>query len=123
MALKSFDIDKSQTIACTIFPQAKHKIRYRLLVYSSQAVSKASALKRTWRGKIVTYLATEHALIFEYGNNNEEPRLQGAKRFLRRRGCFPVSMWRPSTPNADLARALPEKLHTNSPFLSRSYQL
>ncbi|KAF1786276.1 hypothetical protein GQ600_3332 [Phytophthora cactorum] len=47
--LKSFDIDKSQTIACTIFPQAKHKIRYRLLVYSSQAVSKASALKRTWR--------------------------------------------------------------------------
>ncbi|ETL29620.1 hypothetical protein L916_17209, partial [Phytophthora nicotianae] len=68
--LKTFDIDKSQTMACTICPEAEHKMRYRLLVCSCQACGEATTLECAWRGKIVTCLETEHASIFEYGTHN-----------------------------------------------------
>ncbi|KAG3145440.1 hypothetical protein C6341_g18391 [Phytophthora cactorum] len=35
--LKSFDIDNSETIICTIRADTEHKMRYRLLVCNSQA--------------------------------------------------------------------------------------
>ncbi|ETM35202.1 hypothetical protein L914_17861, partial [Phytophthora nicotianae] len=69
-SLKSFDIDKSQTMACTLCRDAEHKMRYRLLVCGSQACCEASELKCAWRGKIVTCLETEHASIFEFGSHN-----------------------------------------------------
>ncbi|KAG2790135.1 hypothetical protein PC116_g16966 [Phytophthora cactorum] len=69
-AMKSFDIDKSQSMACTICPEAEHKMRYRLLMCSSETCVETSALKCAWRGKIVTCLATEHASIFEFGDHN-----------------------------------------------------
>ncbi|POM67104.1 Hypothetical protein PHPALM_16944 [Phytophthora palmivora] len=68
--MKSFDNDKSQTMACTICLDAVHKMRYSLLVCSSQACCEASTFKCTWRGKIVTCLETEHASIFEYRAHN-----------------------------------------------------
>ncbi|KAG3088827.1 hypothetical protein PI125_g18227 [Phytophthora idaei] len=67
---RSFDIDKSQTTACTICPEAEHKMQYRLLVCSYQSCSEASVLKFASRGNIVTCLETEHALFFEYGDHN-----------------------------------------------------
>ncbi|KAG2783485.1 hypothetical protein PC129_g19708 [Phytophthora cactorum] len=69
-SLKSFVINKSQTMACTLCADAEHKMRYRLLVCSSQGCCDASALKCAWRGKIVTCLETEHASIYQYGTHN-----------------------------------------------------
>ncbi|KAE9333218.1 hypothetical protein PF008_g14557 [Phytophthora fragariae] len=69
-SLKSFDIKKSQTMACTICPGAEHKMRYRLLDCSSEPCSEASSLKCAWRGKMVTCLDSEHASIFEFGDHN-----------------------------------------------------
>ncbi|KAE9333223.1 hypothetical protein PR003_g14125 [Phytophthora rubi] len=69
-SLKSFDIDKSQTMACTLCPEAAHKMRYRLLVCSSEACVEVSGVKCAWRGKIVTCLETEHVSIFEFGDHN-----------------------------------------------------
>ncbi|KAG2779134.1 hypothetical protein PC129_g4253 [Phytophthora cactorum] len=69
-SLKTFDIDKSQTMACTICPGAEHQMRYRLLVCSSQTCSEASDITCAWRGKIVTCLYSEHASIFEYGDHH-----------------------------------------------------
>ncbi|KAG3160775.1 hypothetical protein PC128_g20973 [Phytophthora cactorum] len=68
--MKSFDIDKSQTMACTLCQDADHNMRYRLHVCSSEACSEASALRCAWRGKIVTCLETERASIFEFGAHN-----------------------------------------------------
>ncbi|KAG2788343.1 hypothetical protein PC129_g10384 [Phytophthora cactorum] len=68
--LKPFNIDKSQTRTCTICPEAEHKMRYRLLVCSSEGCSEASAVKCGWRGNIATYLELEHASNFEYGDHN-----------------------------------------------------
>ncbi|KUF81121.1 General transcription factor IIH subunit 5 [Phytophthora nicotianae] len=61
--LKTFDIDKSQTMACTICPEAEHKMRYRLLVCSCQACCEATTLECAWRGKIVTDPATKQYLL------------------------------------------------------------
>ncbi|KAE8979313.1 hypothetical protein PR003_g25784 [Phytophthora rubi] len=69
-SLKSFDTDKSQTMACTLCPEPAHKMRYRLLVCSSEACVEASGVKCAWRGKIVTCLETEHVSIFEFGDHN-----------------------------------------------------
>ncbi|KAG3097238.1 hypothetical protein PI124_g14632 [Phytophthora idaei] len=68
-AMKSFDIDKSQSMVCTICPEAEHKMRYRLLVCSSETCVETSALKCAWRGKVVTCQATDHASIFEFGDH------------------------------------------------------
>jgi hypothetical protein len=67
--MPSFDIDKSQTMACTICPEAEHKMRYRLLVCSSEACSEAIEIKCAWRGKMLTCLESQHASIFEYGEH------------------------------------------------------
>uniref|UniRef100_H3GP42 Uncharacterized protein n=1 Tax=Phytophthora ramorum TaxID=164328 RepID=H3GP42_PHYRM len=68
--MQSFNIDKSQTMACTICPEAEHKMRYRFLVCNSEACSEASDLKCAWRGKMVTCLESQHASIFEYGEHH-----------------------------------------------------
>ncbi|POM69760.1 Hypothetical protein PHPALM_13941 [Phytophthora palmivora] len=60
-SLKTFDIDKSQAMACTICPEAEHKMRYRLLVCSSGEFREASDITCTWRGKNVTCLDSERA--------------------------------------------------------------
>ncbi|RLN92624.1 hypothetical protein BBJ28_00015178 [Nothophytophthora sp. Chile5] len=57
-------------MACTICPEAEHKMRYRLLVCSSEACSEASELKCVWRGKMVTSLESQHASVFEYGEHH-----------------------------------------------------
>ncbi|KAG2770167.1 hypothetical protein PC129_g11338 [Phytophthora cactorum] len=69
-SLKTFDIDKSQTMACTICPGAEQKVRYRLLVCSSQTCSEASDIKCAWRGNSVTCLNSEHASNFEYADHH-----------------------------------------------------
>ncbi|ETI31386.1 hypothetical protein L915_21059 [Phytophthora nicotianae] len=53
-----------------ICPEAAHKMRYRLLVCSSQASREASSIKRAWQGKIMTYLETDHASFSEYSDHN-----------------------------------------------------
>uniref|UniRef100_H3GHY2 MULE transposase domain-containing protein n=1 Tax=Phytophthora ramorum TaxID=164328 RepID=H3GHY2_PHYRM len=70
--MPAFDIDKSQTMACTRCKDAEHKMRYRLLLCSSEACSDASDVKCAWRGKMVTCLESQHVSIFEYGDHNSE---------------------------------------------------
>ncbi|ETO59504.1 hypothetical protein F444_22145 [Phytophthora nicotianae P1976] len=65
--MKSFSIDKSQTMACTICLVSEHKMLYRLLACASDTCCQVSAAKCRWRGKIVTCLETDHASIYEYG--------------------------------------------------------
>ncbi|KAG3077882.1 hypothetical protein PI124_g18101 [Phytophthora idaei] len=68
--MKPFDIGKSQSMACTICPEAEHKMRFRLLVCSSETCVETSALKCAWRGNVVMCLAIEHASIFEFDDHN-----------------------------------------------------
>nr|CAI72252.1 hypothetical protein PI35.0030 [Phytophthora infestans] len=68
--MKAFEIQKSQTMACSMCIDAEHKMRYRLLTCSSGLCCEASELDCEWRGKIVTCLETAHVSIFEYGAHN-----------------------------------------------------
>ncbi|POM80810.1 Hypothetical protein PHPALM_1304 [Phytophthora palmivora] len=68
--LKSFDIVKSQTMACTLCAGDDHKMRYRLLACASVACIDATTDNCSWRGKIITCLETEHVSIFEYGTHS-----------------------------------------------------
>ncbi|ETO77711.1 hypothetical protein F444_07113 [Phytophthora nicotianae P1976] len=68
--LKSFDIVKSQTMACTLCASDDHKMRYRLLACASVVCIDATTDNCGWRGKIVTCLETGHASIFEYDTHS-----------------------------------------------------
>uniref|UniRef100_H3GY82 MULE transposase domain-containing protein n=1 Tax=Phytophthora ramorum TaxID=164328 RepID=H3GY82_PHYRM len=78
--LKSFDIDKSQAMGCSICPGADHKMRYRLLECSSKTCAEACPVKCAWRGKMVTCLASKHVSIFESGAHSSATASPGRKK-------------------------------------------
>jgi len=78
--LKSFDIDKSQVMGCTICLGADHKMRYRLLECSSESCAGASEVKCPWRGKMLTCLDTEHVSFYDYGEHNAAAASPGRKK-------------------------------------------
>ncbi|RLN43882.1 hypothetical protein BBJ28_00026860 [Nothophytophthora sp. Chile5] len=86
--LKSFDINKSQSMGCSICHGADHKMRYRLLECSSTSCAEASPVKCTWRGKIVTCLDNEHASIFEYGEHTSPAPSPAPKKLTNRHKAF-----------------------------------
>ncbi|KAE9277547.1 hypothetical protein PR003_g28762 [Phytophthora rubi] len=86
--LKSFDIDKSQTMGCSICPGADHKMRYRLLECSSETCKGVSPVKCTWRGKMVTCLDSEHVSIFEFGEHSSATASPGHKKLSLAQKAF-----------------------------------
>ncbi|KAK1931232.1 hypothetical protein P3T76_013433 [Phytophthora citrophthora] len=78
--LKSFDIDKSQAMGCSICPGTDHKMRYRLLDCNSKTCAEACPVKCAWRGKMVTCLASEHVSISEFGAHNSATASHGRKK-------------------------------------------
>lgn len=67
--LRSFDITKSNKIACSICSGELHLMRYRLLVCSSEACCEGSELQCAWRGKLLTCLETDLVSIYECGQH------------------------------------------------------
>uniref|UniRef100_H3H147 MULE transposase domain-containing protein n=1 Tax=Phytophthora ramorum TaxID=164328 RepID=H3H147_PHYRM len=86
--LKSFDIDKSQAMGCTICPGGDHKMRYRLLECSSESCTETSPVKCTWRGKLITCLESEHASIFEFGNHSSPAASPGHRKLTLAQKAF-----------------------------------
>ncbi|KAE8968998.1 hypothetical protein PR001_g27628 [Phytophthora rubi] len=86
--LKSFDIDKSQTMGCSICPGADHKMRYRLLECSYETCKGASPVKCAWRGKMVTCLDSEHVSIFEFGEHSSATASPGRKKLSLAQKAF-----------------------------------
>eukprot|EP00644_Phytophthora_capsici_P004646 jgi/Phyca11/111057/e_gw1.19.475.1 len=74
-ALKSFDIRKSHTMVCTVCTELgcePHKIRYRLLVCSSDACGDSSSSSCAWRGKLLTCTVTRCVSIYDVGDHNSD---------------------------------------------------
>ncbi|KAF1791540.1 hypothetical protein GQ600_1935 [Phytophthora cactorum] len=57
-------------MACTVYPDADHhKLRYRLLVSSSETCGEASDVQCGWRGKLLTCLVSNRVSIYEFSKH------------------------------------------------------
>ncbi|ETI36520.1 hypothetical protein F441_17225 [Phytophthora nicotianae CJ01A1] len=73
VGFKSYDVAKSNTMACTMcLASEHHRMRYRLLVCTSSACSEAQEDACAWRGKILTCLSTNRVSVYDYGDHTAE---------------------------------------------------
>jgi hypothetical protein len=111
--LKSFDIDKSQAMECTICLGTDRKMRYRLLECGSESCAGASAVKRAWRGKMLTCLETEHVRIFDYGEHNSATASPGRTKLILAHKAFVQDLTQNHLRPMRIHRALSRKFATS----------
>ncbi|KAE9143687.1 hypothetical protein PF005_g22255 [Phytophthora fragariae] len=68
--MKSFEITKSNAMACTACSDIElHQMRYRLLACNSEACDSAGVFACPWRGKALTCLKNDEVSIYEFGEH------------------------------------------------------